>query len=1512
MPDLRSFITGRKNKAPIKSPFAIGRWGGGEPSTSTAPPPPPVPPLPAYLTSEVIDIGDQSTRYSLDFDGGKPVDEYEKDLVDEEPRFPRPDTTVSPQVQLDIELSPEGLTDWFAANFLTPGDEGPEQVPNASASGSRTEASRAPLDVNVAGGKNGISSKRESMDDDGLSYTTSSEDVLTTLKSMDPSHFGKLPGYDSFNRLEQSSPRKPSPNSITIPGGTPKNQNNEGTPANETPGISRSSRPMSMIDTPASSAISGTTLARALMSNPFILSDDNRASAYRSMAGLTRTDSTTLPRGEHSFGAAFSDDRFSIGPDAPPIPPNADSVYEPPKKPRTPSAEVNKRKQMLKRRSSTGSVHPSSKSLPDTPSAYSTRPNSLVLSPGMEFDLNSLLKSPDSQKPPSLPRSPLPPTPKLPYSAAASQNSFTQESISGSSQEAIQQFPLSPDLNQFSPTPSSEGPLSAKNLEDVLNYYSAPDSPEPLITGANYRPAFSPISEESSSQLSPPTPYRNEKRESQRNAPIGARSPLSSNTRLRGESVPLPQTPSVSRNLTPQAALGSGGSRPQSVTQIPSPASSHGSSFAAAGNDLLAPPPMRSIFNRERAGSAPSPIKVVRDPKDSSAYNITISPQILEGETPTSEEGDNVAQRFPETPSAFSPLLTTDTNGSPGVQQSLHGLEVLPMANGPLSATLPGRNQPSLAQQIFLNRAGTTIGKHSRQTSVSQIKTIGLGAPSGSPSNRHIADIAEEPSSSPIEPVTKPELIVEAPAETVLSSSPVEMNSNAEPSNAASSVVDLSRSPSRSTTTTQTSDANSMYASSTDSLRGVRMKTLPAIPISPLTRSPAVSSSASSIIASSPTPIPESVLPTTTPPAASTTPIIPPPPVIPPPSPTPSQKERVRPPPVRGKLPPALTISNPSTSRSNANTVAVNGTDTATETSPASVAVHDSPIPPIPAPNPDIPAPAPPTNIIHSSSQSSLVYSNDSSYSGRGSDIFRGTSLGSPPPYYTVVAIDQPEPTPSTGFSQAPPVQTPSFSHSMQTAPIVERSVSGEHSGRGPAQLARESSIQRPRMRPPLPTGPRRPSQMMSGGFFMGPRDRAGSISSVASGIPPMVSSRNRPAAEPGYSPKFQTPSPKWRGYTMEAAKWTFTSAQLQAIVSRAIRQSAEASSIRLLRLEILDEEIPEELQRLQSQRTDLKTRYKVLVRRRATLFDGLFACAGGVDEDSAAHVLRLTEDLRDLTTTLDRLTEELHSLDGQIAHLESLTHIHNGSALAMALRKLNASFLKQVGENQALRNQVEALEAERNEAWQQAEHVANEFDRLMDKGDDVSSKRSSRVSAVRKSSVRVSKAGLRTTSQRFSQLSSHSAGLHALGLPPSARSPLLRLDRVPPVPPIPRRQPNDINFDSPLKSSAALSPNDLTPTSETRALVQAQDELYAMLGLSNPERPLRRSFSVGMLSAGLSPSVNGHFPSATLSRPGAERSNSWRRSSLPGGDALAETYNAMAADRNAVLATIDMLSLSD
>lgn len=182
MPALPSFInykSGRKTKAVIKSPFSLLR---GE--QASASPPVPVPPT-NFAATEVIDINDQGGRYSdLDFDGGKPIDEYEKNIVDEEPFIPRPVNSASPQVQLDIDLSPEALTDWFAANFLRSSVVSQAEPPKGSGSGLRNEI----FNASSNGGRSNVRDEGPSAgggDDD--SYTSSSEDVIANLEAMNVS-----------------------------------------------------------------------------------------------------------------------------------------------------------------------------------------------------------------------------------------------------------------------------------------------------------------------------------------------------------------------------------------------------------------------------------------------------------------------------------------------------------------------------------------------------------------------------------------------------------------------------------------------------------------------------------------------------------------------------------------------------------------------------------------------------------------------------------------------------------------------------------------------------------------------------------------------------------------------------------------------------------------------------------------------------------------------------------------------------------------------------------------------------------------------------------------------------------------------------------------------------------------------------------------------------------------------------------------------------------------------------
>ena len=433
----------------------------------------------------------------------------------------------------------------------------------------------------------------------------------------------------------------------------------------------------------------------------------------------------------------------------------------------------------------------------------------------------------------------------------------------------------------------------------------------------------------------------------------------------------------------------------------------------------------------------------------------------------------------------------------------------------------------------------------------------------------------------------------------------------------------------------------------------------------------------------------------------------------------------------------------------------------------------------------------------------------------RSSDLFRGTSLGSPPPYYSVVneALQNNR---SPNFFTTPL----SFSQSQSSDTTAGPSSGESTTFSNDIGRARESTQFGPRTtrtRPPLPAGPRRPSQANTS-----PGPRRGSSASVHTNNVVPDPQLNRPPPPPPRfnnstpSPSFQTPSPKWKGYTLEVAKWTFTSAQLQAIVSKAIRRSAESSSIRLLRLEVLDNDIPEEIEKLESQRTNIKMRYKSTTRRRAVILDSMYSV------EDAEGLIRQVDELRELTLTLDRLAEELHSVDRQLSYLESLTHIHNGSALAIALRKLNTSFLRQVAENQVLRGQIETLEAERDEAWQQAQSVANDYDQIINNSISNNNENgpaaaatyspslstsSSRVSAKRKSCIRVSKAGLRSTnsSRRPSQRLSSGAGINLGGVGGGGNGG--SATRTPPLPSLPIRRPLDILTDSPTSSNVRILP---------------------------------------------------------------------------------------------------------
>lgn len=464
-------------------------------------------------------------------------------------------------------------------------------------------------------------------------------------------------------------------------------------------------------------------------------------------------------------------------------------------------------------------------------------------------------------------------------------------------------------------------------------------------------------------------------------------------------------------------------------------------------------------------------------------------------------------------------------------------------------------------------------------------------------------------------------------------------------------------------------------------------------------------------------------------------------------------------------------------------------------------------------------------------------------------------SFVAPPPYHTVISNDND--TSLTANTSGCPSGADVIDHQLSTsatpsAPIIRS---------------------RTRARPPLPIGPRKPSGPFQplGTFVHGIRDRNGSVSSVGSGCGTNFSWRKLTAAASAPPPKFQTPPHKWRGMTMEAAQWTLTQHELQTIVSSAIKQSAEASSIRLLRSETLDVDMSEEIHRLEMRRTDVKSKYRTLVRKRWHLMGSLARHLDGRDLSDPVTAASTVEELSEVSLALDQLTDELHNIVEQLGQLKSLRDVHSASALAVALRKVNTVFLKQVSETQKLREQIQAMEAERDEAWKQAELVAQDFDDLTDqvqenRGGQVEgplaskplSRRSTRVSAVRKSSIRQSKAGLRSVSKcrsRSNSVSSSSTRTSFM-MSMSAAS-----DDIPPVPPLPLHAPlgiitsnlSDWNslgivvkftlfamYLTSLINTATSAAS--TSLSDTRALAQAQRELYEMLGLTLQETPSETS----------------------------------------------------------------------
>ena len=339
------------------------------------------------------------------------------------------------------------------------------------------------------------------------------------------------------------------------------------------------------------------------------------------------------------------------------------------------------------------------------------------------------------------------------------------------------------------------------------------------------------------------------------------------------------------------------------------------------------------------------------------------------------------------------------------------------------------------------------------------------------------------------------------------------------------------------------------------------------------------------------------------------------------------------------------------------------------------------------------------------------------------------------------------------------------------------------------------------------------------------------------------------------------------RGHTLDVARWTFTSQELQDIASRAVKASAESYCVRLLRLETLDTELPEELHRLELLTMDLKTRLRGTAAAKRELLGILTAHTSGIEPLDHDDLEKVVEELGDVARLAEELNDELYAVVDQIAQLKRLRDVHSSSALAMSLRKLNTSFLRQATENQFLRERVAALEAERDIAWMQAEHVAQEFDEFSTKPEQgigsapssaSNSRRTSRIRAVRKSSLMASKSGLRQsmagktgprTPKRLSSIGSIEKAPEDIPPVPSVpdiqdlgsaisqqsrhRPPLIQTMNLPDQ--VTPRKFTCLDHHHPSLMSCITVGlySEMTPTTETRAMAQAQRELCEMLGIN-------------------------------------------------------------------------------
>ncbi|KIK99131.1 hypothetical protein PAXRUDRAFT_823095 [Paxillus rubicundulus Ve08.2h10] len=201
-------------------------------------------------------------------------------------------------------------------------------------------------------------------------------------------------------------------------------------------------------------------------------------------------------------------------------------------------------------------------------------------------------------------------------------------------------------------------------------------------------------------------------------------------------------------------------------------------------------------------------------------------------------------------------------------------------------------------------------------------------------------------------------------------------------------------------------------------------------------------------------------------------------------------------------------------------------------------------------------------------------------------------------------------------------------------------------------------------------------------------------------------------------------PTPiQWKGLPLEAAHWTFSSADLQQIVSKAIRLSAKDSFVRLLSLQALEVDIVQESERLDAERLSAQAKWKFEVCRRTMLIQALNSTAAMFSDSGQGDMGNLLAGLiSQLATSIASCDSQMSCLlrnSDQQSQITAIQHRHWASALIIGLRKVNKAYERQTEELKRVQTRIQTLEDELEDAWREAENMAVEFDVMEQEGEE-------------------------------------------------------------------------------------------------------------------------------------------------------------------------------------------------